>query len=71
MYQFMPGYEKAVVDAVMKLVLNPALKEVVFSNGSGLKMTRDDAFGQAKKAAGGKLIATQKYKEQNFLIFAP
>lgn len=71
MYQFMPGYNKSLAEAIQKLATDPKCHEVVFSNGSGLKLTRDDAYGRAKKEKGAKVIGTQSYQDKNYLIFAP
>lgn len=69
MHQFMPGYAKALAEAVATLVNDPTRKEAVFSNGSGLKLTRDDEHGRKKKENGAKCIGSHTYKDQVFHIF--
>jgi hypothetical protein len=71
MYQYLPGYSKSLDEAVNILILDSKKQEVVFSNGSGLKLTRDDAYGKAKQQKGGKVINTHVYKDVKYLIFAP
>jgi len=71
MYQFLPGYNKSLDEAVNTLILDPKKQEVVFSNGSGLKLTRDDAYGQAKKQKGAKVIGTHVYQGVTYIIFGP
>jgi len=71
MHQFLPGYNKSLNEAVNMLVLDPKKTEITFSNGSGLKLTRDDAFGQAKQTKGGKVIGKHVYQDVTYLIFAP
>lgn len=71
MHQFLPGYAKSLAEAIGKLSADSKCNEVVFSNGSGCKLTRDDAYGQAKKQKGAKVIGTQVYNDKTFIIFAP
>ncbi len=71
MHQFLLGYSKSLADAIVKLLQDPSCKEVVFSNGSGVKLTRDDEFGRTKREKGAKCIGTHAYKDQTFLIFGP
>lgn len=71
MHTFMPGYSKALAEAVAKLESDPSCKLVTFSNGSGLRLTRDDAQGAALKQKGAKCLGTQVYKDRTYLIFGP
>jgi hypothetical protein len=69
MHKLMPGYAKAVAEAIRQLETNPALTEVPINNGSGLKLTRDDAHAKARTDKGIKSIGTETHANKTYVVF--
>ena len=65
----MPGYAKALSEAIRQLDANPKLTEAPINNGSGLKLTRNDAHAKARIDKGIKSIGTETHGDMTYIVF--
>ena len=69
MHKVMPGYAKALSEAIRQLEANPKLTEAPINNGSGLKLTRNDAHAKARTDKGIKSIGTETHAGKTYVVF--